>query len=130
MSVGGLQAASEYAPITIGEVKEASQAAERNELVRGLALLEVQGKSIKGLKFEQALELLTNKQRPLRLKFSREPMPSPPASPSPSVPALELQTPAADTPNPSMRTTRDNETPYTREQRDWEGAVRAFNSNA
>ena len=125
-----LQAASEFAPITIGQVKEASQASERNELVRGLALLRVQGTSIKGLKFEQALQLLSNKQRPLTLTFSREPMPSPPASPSPSIPTLDLQTPAADTPNPSTRATRENETPYTREQRDWKDAVRAFNSNS
>lgn len=97
--------------------------------MRGLALLRVQGTSIKGLKFEQALQLLSNKQRPLKLTFSREPMPSPPASPSPSIPALELQAPATDTPNPSMRTARENETPYTREQRDWKDAVHAFNSN-
>lgn len=93
--------------------------------MRGLALLRVQGESIQGLKFEQALKLLSNKQRPLSLIFSREPIPSPPASPSPSIPADE-----DNSPNPSTRTTRDNETPYTREQRDWDDAVRAFNSES
>jgi hypothetical protein len=124
------QAASEYAAITVGEVKPASQASQRSELVRGLVLLKVQGESIEGLKFERALELLSNKERPLTLTFSCEPLPSPPASPSPSVPALDLQTPTADTPNPSMRTTRETETPYTRVQRDWDDAVRAFNENS
>ena len=125
------QAVSEYAPITIGQVKPASQASERSELVRGLALLRVQGQSIQSLKFEQALQLLSNQQRPLKLTFSREPIPSPPASPSPSIPEKpDVLAPAADTPKPTMRTTREDETPYTREQRDWQDAVRAFNSDS
>lgn len=77
---GVVQAVSEYAPITIGQVKPASQASERTELVRGMALLRVQGESIKGLRFEQALALLSKQQRPLKLTFSREPIPSPPAA--------------------------------------------------
>eukprot|EP01046_Picozoa_sp_COSAG06_P035515 COSAG06_NODE_3825_length_4864_cov_2.634418_3_plen_94_part_01 len=94
--------------------------------MRGLALLRVQGESVKGLKFEKALELLSNEHRPLSLTFSRDPMPSPPASPSPSIPTDDRHTPAADTPNLPMRMTRDNETPCTREQRDWDEAVHEF----
>ena len=56
-------------------------------------LLKVQNDSIEGLKFDMALELLSNQQRPLTLSFSREPLPSPPASPAPSIPSLELKTP-------------------------------------
>lgn len=75
-----MQAESEYGLITISQVKKASQASERSELERGLALLKVQGKPTEGLTFEQALQLISE-QRPLRLTFS---------SPSPLAPTSFL----------------------------------------
>ena len=130
------EAASDYAPITVGEVKPASQAASvklpsgRMVITKGLVLRRVQGQSIDGLKFQNTLELLQNQERPLSLTFDRgavSPSGSPqqrpsPASPPPPVPPLS--------PEVSMRSTRDVETPFTRGQRDWDDAVEKFNKNA